>query len=68
MFADKPYFLSDEFSLLDCALAPLLWRLPKLGIDISGEFKGLSAYMQRVFKRDSFQTSLTEAEKQIRAA
>ena len=28
VFADKPYFLSDEFSLLDCALAPLLWRLP----------------------------------------
>ncbi|KTD79299.1 stringent starvation protein SspA [Legionella waltersii] len=68
IFADKPYFLSDEFSLLDCALAPLLWRLPKLGVDIAPEFKGLTSYMQRVFKRDSFQTSLTEAERQIRAA
>jgi RNA polymerase-associated protein len=68
IFADKPYFLSDEFSLLDCALAPLLWRLPKLGVEIATEFKGLTSYMQRVFKRDSFQTSLTEAERQIRAA
>ncbi|MDP3269019.1 MAG: stringent starvation protein SspA [Legionella sp.] len=68
VFADKPYFLSDEFSLLDCALAPLLWRLPQLGLDIAPEFKGLIAYMQRVFKRESFQTSLTDAERQIRAA
>ncbi len=68
IFADKAYFLSDEFSLLDCALAPLLWRLPKLGIHIDPDFKGLNAYMQRIFKRDSFQTSLTEAERQLRAA
>ena len=68
VFADKPYFLSDEFSLLDCALAPLLWRLPKFGIDIGPEYKGLTNYMQRVFKRDSFQTSLTDAERQLRAA
>jgi RNA polymerase-associated protein len=68
VFSDKTYFLSDEFSLLDCALAPLLWRLPQLGIEISAEYKGLTAYMQRVFKRDSFQTSLTDAERQIRAA
>lgn len=68
IFADKPFFLSDEFSLLDCALAPLLWRLPKLGLEIGPECTGLIAYMQRVFKRESFQTSLTDAERQIRAA
>lgn len=68
VFADKPYFLSDEFSLLDCAVAPLLWRLPKLGLEIAPQFKGIISYMQRVFKRESFQTSLTEAERQIRAA
>lgn len=68
VFADKLYFLSDEFSLLDCALAPLLWRLPRLGIEIAPEFKGLIAYMQRLFKRDSFQVSLTDAERQLRAA
>lgn len=68
VFSDKAYFLSEEFSLLDCALAPLLWRLPKLGIEIAPQFKGLNAYMQRVFKRESFQTSLTDIERQIRAA
>ena len=68
VFADKPYFLSEEFSLLDCALAPLLWRLPQLGIEIPENMKGLQAYMQRLFKRDSFQTSLTDVERQLRAA
>lgn len=68
VFADKAYFLSDEFSLLDCALAPLLWRLPRLGVAISDDAKGLNAYMQRVFKRESFQASLTDAERQLRAA
>lgn len=68
IFADKPYFLSEEFSLLDCALAPLLWRFPQLGIEIPSEAKSIQQYMQRLFKRDSFQISLTEAERQIRAA
>ncbi|MFZ4076389.1 MAG: glutathione S-transferase N-terminal domain-containing protein [Legionellaceae bacterium] len=68
VFADKPYFLSDEYSLLDCALAPLLWRLPQLNIEIPAEAKALQAYMQRLFKRDSFQLSLTDAERQLRAA
>ncbi|CEK11735.1 stringent starvation protein SspA [Legionella hackeliae] len=68
IFADKPYFLSDEFSLLDCALAPLLWRLPQLGVEVPAKSKSLQAYMQRLFKRDSFQASLTEAERQLRAA
>ena len=68
VFADKPYFLSDEFSLLDCALAPLLWRLPQLGVNVSPDLKGFNAYMQRLFKRESFQVSLTDAERQLRAA
>ncbi|KTD50399.1 stringent starvation protein A [Legionella quinlivanii] len=68
VFADKPYFLSDEFSLLDCAMAPLLWRLPQLGIEVPAKAKALHTYMQRLFKRDSFQTSLSEVEKQLRAA
>ncbi len=68
VFADKPYFLSDEFSLLDCALAPLLWRLSQLEIEISANLKGLTNYMQRLFKRDSFQASLTDTERQMRVA
>lgn len=68
VFADKPYFLSEEFSLLDCTMAPLLWRLPVLGIEIPVENKGLHAYMQRLFQRESFKSSLTETEKQMRVA
>lgn len=68
VFADKPYFLSEEFSLLDCALAPLLWRFPQLGIEVPIEAKAIHSYMQRLFKRDSFQASLTDAERQLRAA
>lgn len=65
---DKPYFLSEEFSLLDCALAPLLWRLPQLNIEVPANAKLLQAYMQRLFKRDAFQSSLSETERQLRAA
>lgn len=68
VFAGKSYFLSDEFSLLDCAMAPLLWRLPSLGVEIPSSFTGIHAYMKRVFKRDSFETSLSDAERQLRAA
>lgn len=68
LFANKPYFLSDEFSLLDCALAPLLWRLPQLGIDIPEQSIALHAYMTRLFNRDCFQSSLSEFEKQLRVA
>ena len=68
VFADKMFFLSDEFSLLDCALAPLLWRLPALGVEIPRESKSLHAYMQRLFQREAFQLSLTDAERQLRAA
>ena len=68
VFADKLYFLSDEFSLLDCALAPLLWRLSALGVEIPLEAKSLHAYMQRLFQREAFQISLTDAERQLRAA
>jgi RNA polymerase-associated protein len=68
VFLDKAYFLSDEYSLLDCVLSPLLWRLPQLGVQIPEDAIGLHAYMQRLFKRESFQVSLTDAERQLRAA
>ncbi|MDG2272538.1 MAG: glutathione S-transferase N-terminal domain-containing protein, partial [Halioglobus sp.] len=34
IFAEKPYFMSEEFTLVDCCIAPILWRLPSLGVDI----------------------------------
>lgn len=68
IFSEAPYFASEEFSLVDCYLAPLLWRLPELGIELAGAgAKELKDYMLRLFERDSFQASLTEAEREIRA-
>ncbi len=66
VFADKPYFLSDEFSLVDCSIAPLLWRLPLLGITLPTSAKGLMAYQERIFERESFQASLSDPEREIR--
>jgi RNA polymerase-associated protein len=66
IFADSPYFMSEEFSLVDCYLAPLLWRLPAYGIQLDGQgSKDIKAYMIRVFERKTFQESLTEAEKEL---
>ncbi|AEY00613.1 stringent starvation protein A [Oceanimonas sp. GK1] len=66
VFAEFPFFMSEEFSLVDCYMAPLLWRLPSLGIELSGRgAKELKAYMVRLFERDSFQASLTEVERDM---
>lgn len=67
VFAEYEYFMSEEFSLIDCYLAPLLWRLPVYGIELTGPgAKELKIYMSRVFERDSFLASLTEAEREMR--
>lgn len=55
VFADSDYFLSEEFSIVDCYIAPLLWKLHNLGVEFTGAgSKPIKAYMTRVFKRDSF--------------
>ena len=67
VFAIKPYFLSDEYTLVDCTIAPVLWRLPKYGIDVPAKTgKPILQYMDRVFSREGFQTSLSKVEKAIR--
>ena len=68
IFAEKPFFMSDEFTLVDCCIAPILWRLPSLGIEIrsSKQSKPLLAYMDALFDRESFQESLTEQEREMR--
>jgi RNA polymerase-associated protein len=64
---EAPYFMSEEYSLVDCYLAPLLWRLPVFGIELEGQgSKELKTYMLRLFERESFQASLTEAERELR--
>ena len=67
IFEEKPYFMSDEFTIVDCCLAPVLWRLPVLGVEIPQEqAKALHKYMDLVFSRESFQESLSEAEQEMR--
>lgn len=62
VFSAKPYFLSDEFSLVDCSIAPILWRLPYLGIKLGATAKPIMQYAERVFDRPSFRSSLSEEE------
>ena len=68
IFAEKPFFMSEEFTLVDCCIAPILWRLPSLGIDIrsSKQTKPLLTYMDNLFNRESFQDSLSEQEREMR--
>ena len=66
LFGARPYFLSEDFSLVDCTIAPLLWRLPVYGIDLGKGAEPIEEYMDRVFARRSFQQSLTELEQEMR--
>ena len=66
IFAAKPFFLSDEFSLVDCTIAPILWRLPLFNIQLPPNARPIQRYMDEVFSRPSFQASLTELEQEMR--
>lgn len=67
VFAEKEYFMSEEFTLVDCCVAPILWRLPVMGIDLPPKHgKPIADYMDRIFARDAFQASLSEAELDMR--
>ena len=59
--------MSDDYTLVDCCLSPMLWRLPQFGIEIheTSQTKPLLEYMKRVFARDAFQKSLTDLEREI---
>ena len=66
LFADKPCFLSEEQSLVDCCLLPILWRLPIMGIELPRPAKPLLDYMERQFARAPFRASLSAAEREMR--
>jgi RNA polymerase-associated protein len=68
VFSDRPFFMSDEFTLVDCVMAPLLWRLDVLGVKLPNvrQAKPLVAYMQRLFDRPAFRASLTDTERSMR--
>ena len=66
LFSIKSYFISDDFSLVDCTIAPILWRLPEYGIDLGTNVPSIDKYMDRVFDRPSFRESLSELEQEMR--
>lgn len=68
IFAEKPYFMSEEFTLVDCCIAPILWRLPALGVDLRAtkQTKPLFNYMDSLFGREAFQESLSIQEREMR--
>ena len=61
----KKFFMSDDFGLVDCSIAPLLWRLKSLDFDLAENNKVIDDYSERLFDREAFQDSLTETEKEL---
>ena len=68
LFKVKPFFLSDEFSLVDATIAPILWRLPRYQIDVPKDAQPLLKYAALIFARAGFRDSLSEAEREMRMA
>src|SRR6202041_3802534 len=66
VFKAKPFFLSDEFSLVDASIAPILWRLPSYGIELPVQAQPITKYMNSIFARSTFRSCLTEAERGMR--
>jgi RNA polymerase-associated protein len=68
IFAEKPFFMSDEFTMMDCCLGAILWRLPVLDISFPNtrQSRPLLEYMERLFSREAFQASLSEQERDMR--
>ena len=65
VFGAKPYFLSDDFTLVDASIAPILWRLKHYKIELPIQAKPVMQYAERVFARESFVASLTETEQEM---
>ncbi|MGQ7843001.1 glutathione S-transferase N-terminal domain-containing protein [Granulosicoccus sp. 3-233] len=65
VFAAMPYFFSEEYSILDATLAPLLWRLPAYGIVLPEAAAPVMQYARRMFARPGFQASLSVVEREM---
>jgi len=66
VFNVMPYFMSEDFTLVDASIAPILWRLRHYGIELPKEAKAINTYAERIFEREGFVMSLTEAERELR--
>ncbi len=62
--ARQEYFIGEQYTLADVALAPILWRLSSMGVDTS-KWGNLEGYMDRLFERPAFQRSLSEHEQML---
>jgi RNA polymerase-associated protein len=65
VFGAKPFFLSDEFSLVDATIIPVLWRLKHYRIELPRQAKAVMQYAERMYARESFKASLTDAEREM---
>lgn len=65
-FSQNTYFMSEEMSLIDCCMAPLLWRLPHYGVKLPAQAKALNQYAERMFARRSFSASMSPQERDLR--
>ncbi len=65
IFAQHEYFMSDEYSLVDCCLSPLLWRLQFYGVKLTAQAKPILKYAERIFAREGFRASLSPFEREL---
>jgi RNA polymerase-associated protein len=66
LFKASRFFLNPEMSLVDCLVAPVIWRLPSLDVDLGKEGRPIVDYGERLFHSQGFERSLTEDEKNMR--
>jgi RNA polymerase-associated protein len=66
VFTRNRFLLGDDMSMLDIAIAPLLWRLPRYGVNCGRDTAAMGGYFQRLFDRPAFQDATTPAEKAMR--
>ena len=66
LFKASKFFLNPEMSLADCLVAPVVWRLPWLGVDLGREGKPILDYGERLFHSQGFARSMTAEEKAMR--
>ena len=65
-FKSNKFFFGNEMSLVDCAITPIIWRLPYLGVNLPKDAKCVEDYGLRIFKNPAFMRSMTYEEKSLR--
>lgn len=66
IFSEKPFFMSEVFTLVDCCVAPILWRLNVMDIHLPSQAKAVMEYAERLFERESFSQSISDVENEMR--